>query len=107
MLDDTTFVLDEFNPQKIAKQITKNFKLRRLELNITQSELAEKSGVSLGSVKRFENTSEVSLKNLLLMAVVLNSTSGFLNLFSQKQYSNINELANKHKVKERKRARKK
>ena len=107
MLDDKLFLLDEYNPQKIAKKIAENLKARRLEMNITQSELADKSGVSLGSVKRFETIGEVSLKNLLLIAVVLNSTSGFLELFTQKQYSSINELVNKSKAKERKRARKK
>ena len=106
MLDDNFLLLNDFNPLKISEIISGNSKLRRLELNITQKELADRSGVSLGSVKRFENIHQISLKSLLSIAVVLNSTEEFLNLFTQKQYSSIDELRNKNKTKYRKRARK-
>lgn len=107
MLDDKTFTLNEFNPTDISKKIAKNQKLRRLEMNITQEELSQKSGVSLGSIKRFENTYQISLKNLLNIAVVLNSTQEFINLFTQQQYSSIKELNKISKAKTRKRARSK
>jgi len=106
ILTDIEFRLDDFNPKAIADKIAKNFKKRRLELNITQKELSEKAGVSFGSVKRFENKSAVSLKHLLLMAVVLNSTNEFLNLFTRKQYLSIDEISREAAVKQRKRARK-
>ena len=107
ILSNNDFLLDEFNPPQIAKNIASNLKVRRLELNITQQELANKSGVSLGSVKRFESKYEISLKSLLSLAVVLQSTDMFLTLFTKKQYSSINEITEESKLKTRKRARKK
>ncbi len=106
MLTNKKIKLDDFNPQTIANTIAKNLKQRRLELNITQVELSRKSGVSLGSIKRFENNYAISLKHLLLLAVVLNATDEFLQLFTRKQYSSISEINIEAEVKLRKRARK-
>jgi len=104
MLSEIDFL--NSNPKALALQIVINAKTRRLELNLTQEELAQKSGVSLGSVKRFESKHEISLKHLLLIAVVLNSTEDFKNLFLQKQYRSIDEVVVKKEMK-RKRARRK
>ncbi len=106
ILSNNKFILDDFNPRAIAENIAKRLKLRRLELNITQKELANKSGVSYGSVKRFESISEISLKNLLMIAVVLNSTEEFNKLFSKQQYNSIDEIINDSEKEKRKRARK-
>lgn len=106
ILSNNKFVLDEFDPQSIAKNIAKRLKQRRLELNLTQKELANKSGVSYGSVKRFENIYEISLKNILMIAVVLNATEEFKQLFTKKQYKSIDEIIEISNKKTRKRARK-
>ncbi len=106
ILSNNDFVLDDFNPMSIAKNIAASLKQRRLELNITQTELAEKSGVSYGSIKRFETKYEISLSNLLMIAVVLNATEEFKLLFSKKQYTTIEEIVKMTEKKERKRARK-
>ena len=105
ILSNKEFVLDDFNPQSIAENIAKRLKQRRLELNLTQNELASKSGVSYGSVKRFETLHETSLKNLLMIAVVLNATEEFKLLFSKQQYSSIDEIVEVAEKKKRKRAR--
>jgi len=39
-------------------------KHHRLQKNLTQSELATRSGLSLASYRRFEKTGEISLKSL-------------------------------------------
>jgi len=106
ILSDSEFVLDEFNPKSIAKNIAIRLKQRRIELNLTQKEIASKSGVSYGSVKRFENKHEISLKNLLMIAVVLNATEEFNTLFSKEQYNSIDEIIKFSEKKKRKRARK-
>lgn len=105
ILTDNTYTPDEYNPVAIAKSISKQFKSMRLAQNITQAELALKSGVSLGSIKRFETTSEISLKNLLMIAIVVGSTDEFLQLFARKNYKSIEDVISSGKVKTRKRAR--
>ena len=91
ILSDSGF-LEDFNPNYIAKNIALRLKQRRIELNLTQKELSEKSGVSFGSLKRFETKFEISLKNLLMLAVVLNSAEEFKLLFSKQQYRSIDDI---------------
>ncbi|MBI9069828.1 MAG: helix-turn-helix transcriptional regulator [Salinivirgaceae bacterium] len=100
------YILDDFNPKALAQNIANNFKTRRIEENITQTQLANQSSVSLGSIKRFESKAEISLKNILLLAVALNATHEFKELFSKQQYSSIDELTQIKEKKTRKRARK-
>jgi transcriptional regulator with XRE-family HTH domain len=104
-ITDSDFDLDEFNPRAIARNIASRMKKRRIELNITQQVLSEKAGISLGSLKRFETKFEISLKYLLSIAIVLDSTEEFNLLFSKQRYKNIDEVINTTQKKTRKRAR--
>jgi transcriptional regulator with XRE-family HTH domain len=91
-------------PKNIAQGIAKRVKQKRIGMNMTQRELAERSGVSFGSVKRFEQKAEISLKHLLHIAVVLRSLSDFEALFTQDEYQSIDEVIEEKKKQERKRA---
>lgn len=77
-----------------------------MELNYTQNYLAKVSGVSLGSIKRFENTGEISLKSLLKIAEILNAADEFSLLFTKKNYQSLDEIINSNKSKNRQRGRK-
>jgi transcriptional regulator with XRE-family HTH domain len=105
ILSNSVLILDAFNPATIAKGISERMRLRRLELNLTQQALAAKTGVSLGSIKRFERDYEISLKHLLMIAVIMDSTDEFSCLFSQRQYQSIDEVLKGKKAKRRKRGR--
>lgn len=98
--------LDAFNPHAIAREIAGRARQRRLAMNLTQQALANRSGVSLGSVKRFENQYEISLKHLLMIAVVLDATAEFSSLFAGLRYQSIGEVLKASEVKMRKRGRK-
>lgn len=81
-------------PKEIQLEIAKNVKKRRKELGITQEEFAKKSGVSFGSIKRFENTGEISLFSLVKIAIILNCENELLELFKQNEYNSIEEIIN-------------
>jgi hypothetical protein len=51
--------------------------------------LSQRSGVSLGSIKRFERTGEIALSSLLKLAMVLGYENDFNNLFTRKNYQSI------------------
>jgi transcriptional regulator with XRE-family HTH domain len=91
-------------PTDLAKRIASQARQKRLKLNITQVELAERSGVSLGSIKRFESNAEISLKHLLFIAVVLESTDTFRDLFAIQEDRSIDEILKARKSAKRKRA---
>lgn len=81
-------------PKEISEQIAYNARKRRKEAKLTQNQLSEKSGVSLGSLKRFENTGEISLKSLLKISLILGYEEDFLKLFQTKTYQSIQEIIN-------------
>ncbi len=85
-------LLDDNNPQKIIKSLAERVKRNRLELNLTQQAMAKKAGMSFPSYRRFEATGEISFKSLVKIAVVLNATEEFGNLFTRRQYRNIDEV---------------
>ncbi|MCY1153123.1 MAG: helix-turn-helix transcriptional regulator [Sphaerochaetaceae bacterium] len=89
MIDLDNLVLTE--PQ-IKERIATNFKKRRKEHKISQKKLAIKSGVSFGSIKRFEQTGEISLSNLIKIAQILDLEKDLLSLFNTPYFENIEDM---------------
>ncbi|MDD2524033.1 MAG: helix-turn-helix transcriptional regulator [Endomicrobiia bacterium] len=98
--------LEDFNPSKISKGISDRLKQRRLELNLTQSALSKMSGVSLGTLKRFENKHEISLKSLIKLAISLNASDDFKKIFTKQNFENISDVINTQNTIKRQRGRK-
>jgi len=90
-------------PDTLCKDIAYRIKERRLERNLTQKAFAKRSGVGYDAYRKFENSGDITLRNLLLCAVALNDTESFSNLFTQKAYQSIDELLVVQKAKKRKR----
>ena len=78
--------------QSILVSLTERVKLRRKELKISQKLLAQQSGVTYASIRRFENTGEISLVSLLKIAKSLNCLEDFNELFSNRVITNIKDL---------------
>lgn len=64
----------------------------RKRKKISQKELAVKSGVSLGSVKRFEQSGEISLKSLTKLAIALGVEEELIALFDEVPFDSIEEV---------------
>lgn len=75
---------------KLAQRI-RNIRKRR---SISQEKLASMSGVSYGSVKRFESTGQISLLSLTKIAMALDIADELRNIFSQVPYRDIKEVIN-------------
>ncbi len=86
--------LNQKTPNEIAKSLAEKIKQQRKKLKISQENLAQKSGVSLGSIKRFETKYEISLNSLIKLAIALDLDGDFENLFSNKTYTSIDEVIN-------------
>ena len=76
--------------QKLAQRV-RNIRKRR---SITQEKLSRMSGVSYGSVKRFEATGQISLISLTKITLVLGLADELRNLFTQVPYKDIQEVIN-------------
>lgn len=79
-------------PKEINCDIAKRTRNIRKKQKLTQVRLSEKSGVSLGSVKRFENTGEISLLSLTKIAFALDMEDELDELFSKVTYQSIQEV---------------
>jgi len=57
----------------------------RKQMGYSQAELASRSGVSLGSIKRFERTGQISLVSLVKVAYLLDRLNDFDPVFVTKE----------------------
>ena len=84
--------VNQKSPYEIARIICDNIRKRRKELKLSQIKLAQASGVSLGSIKRFENSAEISIISLIKIAITLDLSEDLVNLFSRKKYLSIEDI---------------
>ncbi len=68
-------------PSDILEDLALKHKTLRKQSGLTQSELAKRSGVSFGSIKRFELSGQISLESLLKLAQILNRINDFEMIF--------------------------
>ena len=88
------FFFNPKTPNDIAKELVEKIKQQRKKLKISQIQLAAKSGVSLGSIKRFKSKYEISLNSFIKILIALNLEGDLENLFTQKNYNSIVEVIN-------------
>ena len=89
---DISDFVDYLTVENVIENLVNRVIARRKELKISQKDLAFKSGVSYGSIRRFETTGEISLKSLIQIAKVLNSLEDFNKLFIHTQITNLKDI---------------
>ena len=77
--------------QEVQTGIAGRFKARRLAMNLTQSELAARSGVTFSSLKRFEREGLIALDSLLNLALVLNCLDDFDKLAAESPFNSATQ----------------
>ena len=85
------FSIDK-NPTDILKELAQRTRTLRKELKMSQSELAQRANVSLGSYKRFETSGHVSLDSLLKIAFILGKLDDFETVFQSNKNKDIEKL---------------
>jgi transcriptional regulator with XRE-family HTH domain len=79
-------------PEQISRTLADRIRELRLARGWKQVTLAQRSGVSLASLRRFEESGRVSLQNLLDLAFALNRLDDFEALFQGARASSLAEL---------------
>ncbi|ASS48656.1 MAG: transcriptional regulator [Candidatus Fluviicola riflensis] len=83
-------------PTDLLLELAEKHKSLRKHAGYSQRELAERSGVSLASIKRFEQTGLISLESLLQLAAVLDRLKDFETVFNPTEdFSRIEQLFTK------------
>jgi len=94
-------------PTEICRELSNRLRAQRLFKNMKQQELAERSGVSTGTIKNLETKAQVSFENFIQIVCTLGLAGELENLFNVEAQS-IADLEKIEKLKTkrlRKRAR--
>lgn len=92
-IDISNFIKTQTN-QSVLDDLVERVKQRRKELKLSQMELSKKSGVSYGSIMRFEQSGNISLTSLLKIANAMGYLGDFNLLFDAPAVTNLKDYKN-------------
>lgn len=78
--------------EEINLELARRVRSIRKRKSISQEELSVQSGVSYGSIKRFETTGMISLVSLTKLAMALGCVEQICSLFTDVPYMSIEEV---------------
>ncbi|MEM7243163.1 MAG: helix-turn-helix transcriptional regulator [Pseudomonadota bacterium] len=58
-------------PKQAQRSLAENSRAKRLQMDLTQQGLADRAGVSVSTLRKFEKTGEISLGSFLKLQMVL------------------------------------
>ena len=83
--------------EELDQKIAERLRIIRKRRSISQEKLSDISGVSHGSIKRFEATGKISLISLTKIATALGVEDELRQLFTDVPYRSIQEVLNENK----------
>ncbi len=86
--------LKQKTPNELNKMLAERIVKIRKRRKLSQKKLSTKSGVSLGSLKRFEQTGEISLLSFSKLAIALEIDNELESLFENVPFLSIEEVIN-------------
>ncbi len=94
---------------KTQKKLAENVRLRRLQMDLTQTGLAKRSGVPLPTLRKFEQKGTISLESFLRLQMVLGGLEDILKATEVKEieFSSIDEVLEAGSTPTRKRGKRK
>ena len=87
-----TSLPNTLTPPEVEKLLADRLSSLRLQARYKRTTLAKRAGVTAASLKRFETTGQVSLKNLLRLAHALERLPEFAELLNPPQATSLAEL---------------
>lgn len=96
-------------PAKAQKKLAEQARTRRLQMELTQEGLAERSGVALPTLRKFERTGLLSLESFLKLHMVLGGLEDILKATQPKEtiFSSIDDVLEENTPSTRQRGRRK
>jgi transcriptional regulator with XRE-family HTH domain len=88
-----------FTPTDMIKGLADRMKSIRTRKGITRKQLAARSNVSYGSLRRFEETGKISLESFVKLAMELGLAAEINSLFTEPVYDSLEEVMNERRQK--------
>ena len=88
-----------YSSEDISLELAQRARERRLNARLTQEGLSQRSGVALGTLKKFEKTGQISLVSFIRLAVTLKDDAALENLLKPMEFQSMDQLLDKPKHK--------
>ena len=88
-------------PSDVAEDLAIRLRARRLARNLTQEGLARRSGVALGTLKRFESSGAVSLVSFIRLVVALGEEAGLERLLADGEFETLEQVLSEPRTRKR------
>ena len=82
---------------EIALAVATRLKSRRLAQRLTQEGLARRSGVPLGTLKKFERSGQIAFVSFIRLAIALKDEGALENLLLEEEFTSLDELLERDK----------
>jgi len=79
-------------PSEMARELADRVKAERLRQNLKQETLADRSGVSVPTIRRYERTGRATLDNLLRICHALGRVDEFAGLLAPPSATSLAEM---------------
>lgn len=93
------------SPDEMALTLAERARDLRLAKNLSQQGLADRAGVPLGTLKRFERTGQIALVSLIRIAVALDAAEPLQAWFQRPAFQTLDEALAATQPRQRGRAR--
>lgn len=85
--------------EDISLELAQRARNRRLSVGLTQEGLSQRSGVALGTLKKFEKTGQISLVSFIRISITLKDDAVLENLLKPTEFQSMDQLLEKPKRK--------
>lgn len=89
------------SPAEMAKELAERTRRLRLHYAWTREELAQRSGVTVSSLKRFELSGEISLKNLLKLSFTMRALNDFDQVLNLPELRSMADIEKRQQQRQR------
>ena len=78
--------------EDIATEMALRLRNRRLAQNLTLEGLARRSGVALGTLKKFERTGRIALVSFIRLVITLKDEAALENILLEQKFETLDEV---------------
>lgn len=89
-------------PPEVAAELGQRLRARRLAANLTQVGLADRSGVPVSTLRKFERKGEIALVSFIRLAMALSDEAALNGLLAEREaFTSLDDVLRQPKIPQR------